>query len=80
MVEVTAEVRIITLENKKIKSNIIKDTYLMLKHEKETLDLKDGANLIKCPNCGSSIDANKGKCSYCHSEINYLQEWIMIKK
>jgi len=80
IVEVIAEVRIITLENNKIKSEIVKDSYSMLKHDKGTLELKDGANLIKCPSCGSSIDANKGKCSYCHSEINYLQEWILINK
>jgi len=33
--------------------------------------------MIKCHNCGASIDATKGACNYCHTEIKYLQEWIL---
>ena len=79
-VEVLAEVRIVSIENNKIKSKIVKDTYILKKHEKETLELKDGINLIKCHNCGASIDVTKGECDYCHSEINYLQEWILVNR
>ena len=49
-------------------------------HEKETMELKDGINYIKCHNCGASIDVCVGECNYCHSKNNYLQEWIMVKK
>jgi len=78
-VEVTAEVRIVTINNNKIKSKIIKDNYTMIKHEEGTLQLNEGANLIKCHNCGSSIDVTKGVCDYCRTEIKYLQEWVLEK-
>ena len=51
----------------------------MKKTNYETLKLNDGVNIIKCHNCGASIDATAGKCNYCDSEIPYLQEWILIK-
>lgn len=79
-VEVTAEVRIISIINNKIKSKITKDTYILKRHENGILELKDGVNLIKCHNCGASIDATKDKCEYCHTDVNYLQEWILVNK
>lgn len=79
-VDVTAQVRIVTIENGKIKSKIIKDKYIMQKYNKEVLELTSGPNIIKCHNCGASISATIGKCSYCNSEIKYLQDWILINK
>ena len=79
-VEVTAEVRIVRIINNKIKTSISKDTYILKRHENAILELKDGVNMIKCHNCGASIDATKNKCEYCNTEINYLQEWILIDK
>lgn len=76
-IKVIAEVRIIYYENKKIKSKINKNEYLFKKSKNEKLELKDGANIIKCHNCGASIDATDGICSYCRTEIKYLQEWIL---
>ena len=76
-VKVKADVRIIYYENGKIISKNIEDNYIMKKLNTETLKLNEGANLIKCHNCGASIDATKGHCEYCHTEIKYLQEWIM---
>ena len=51
----------------------------MRKNTQGTLELKKGINYIKCHNCGASIDATKGKCEFCNSEIKYLQEWILEK-
>jgi len=79
-VEVLALVRIVTFENNKIKSKIIKDTYILKKHDNGVLELKEGANIIKCPNCGASIDATNGNCEYCNTEVNYLQEWVLVNK
>lgn len=79
-VDVTAQVRIVTIENGKIKSKIIKDKYIMQKYNNEVLELTSGPNIIKCHNCGASISATIGKCSYCNSEIKYLQDWILINK
>lgn len=76
-IEVLAEVRIVYYDNGKITSKITKEQYVFRKNVNEKLELKDGVNLIKCHNCGSSIDVNDGKCSYCHTEIKYLQEWIL---
>jgi len=78
-VEVLAEVRVITYENNKIVSRIFKDTFIFKHNENPTLELKAGANIIKCHNCGASIDANKGECEYCNTPIKYLQEWILEK-
>lgn len=33
--------------------------------------------MIKCPNCGASVDVKNGYCEYCNSKIGYLQEWII---
>jgi len=79
-VEVTAEVRIVSFINNKIKSKIVKDTYILKRHNNGVLELKDGVNIIKCHNCGASIDATTSKCEYCNTEVNYLQEWILTKK
>ena len=76
-VKVLAEVRVVYYENNKIRSKFLKETYLFRKNPNEKLELKNGINMIKCHNCGASIDVNKAMCSYCHTEIKYLQEWIL---
>lgn len=77
-VKVKANVRIVYYENGNIKSKYVDDVYVMKKIADETYELKEGSNIIKCHNCGASIDVTKGKCEYCDSEIKYYQEWIMI--
>lgn len=79
-VEVLAHVRIVLFNNNKIISRTIKDRYLMKKHNNGVLELKTGANIIKCSNCGASISATKGECDYCHTKINHLQEWVLETK
>lgn len=79
-VEVLAEVRIVSFDKNKIISKIIKDTYVMKKHENDIAILNGGTNIIKCHNCGASIDVTKGKCEYCQAEIKYFQEWILEDK
>ena len=78
-VDVSVEARIISMEGK-LKSKIIKDTFTLKRHEDGVLELKSGANLIKCHGCGASIDATKGFCEYCNSKVNYLQEWVLVNK
>ena len=79
-VEVTAEIRLIYFINNKIKSKITKQTYLLKQNEGNKVTLKDGANIIKCHNCGASIDITQEECSYCHTKTKYLQEWTLITK
>ena len=79
-VDVTADLRIVTDENKKLKSKIITQTYTMKQNKNTLLNLGTKENIIRCANCGASIDVTKGKCEYCHSEIKYLQEWILEEK
>lgn len=79
-VDVTADLRIVTYENKKLKSKIITQTYTMKQNKNTLLNLGIKENIIRCANCGASIDVTKGKCEYCHSEIKYLQEWILEEK
>lgn len=79
-IKVLAEVRIVYYNMGKIKSKFTKEEYLLRKNPNEKLELKDGVNIIKCHNCGASIDATSEACSYCHTEIKYLQEWILENK
>lgn len=79
-VDVTADLRIVTYENKKLKSKIITQTYTMKQNKNTLLNLGTKENIIRCADCGASIDVTKGKCEYCHSEIKYLQEWILEEK
>ena len=76
-VKVVAEVRIVYYNNGKITSKFTKEEYIFRKNPKESLILEEGTNMIKCKNCGASIDATKGVCTFCHTEINYLQDWIL---
>ena len=57
--------------------DISKEEFIFKKNPNEKLELKDDVNIIKCHNCGASIDATKGICSYCHTKIKYLEEWIL---
>ncbi|MBR4178776.1 MAG: hypothetical protein IKR57_05480 [Bacilli bacterium] len=77
LVDVIYDVRIVYYENNKIFYKTVRDKISLLKHDKPVLDLKGGTNLIKCPNCGASIDASKGKCEHCNTRVNYLQEWVI---
>lgn len=77
-IEVTLEIRVVFFENKKISAKIIKEKYVLRKNLNEKLELKEGANIIKCHSCGAPIDATKESCAYCGSEIKYLQEWILV--
>lgn len=76
-VRVLAEFRIVYYNMGKIKSKFSKEEFIFKKNPNEKLELKDDANIIKCPNCGASVDVTKGICSYCHTKIRYLQEWIL---
>lgn len=78
-VDVTVYLRVITIENGKLNSKYLTEVFTMRKNTQGTLELKKGINYIKCHNCGASIDATKGKCEFCNSEIKYLQEWILEK-
>lgn len=77
-VKVKSDVRIIYFKNNKIRAKFINDIYTFKHNDKGTINLKSGANIIKCHNCGAAIDVRKGYCEYCNSEIKYFQEWIII--
>ena len=76
-IKIVCDVRVVSLINGKISSKFLRETYVMVNNKKNALELKDGANFIRCHNCGSSIDATIGKCEYCGTEINPLQEWVL---
>ena len=76
-VKVKAYIRIISYENNTIKRKYIVDNYTLKRNNKETLEIKEGTNIIQCPNCGASIDATKGECVHCNTKIKNLQEWVL---
>lgn len=49
----------------KLKKNNIKDIF------------KDGYRVIKCVNCGASIDVTSSECDYCHTPNNFKNEWTI---
>ena len=71
--------RIVKLVNNKIKIEKKKMDITLKRINGETIKLDNGINTIKCHNCGASIEATSGSCSYCGSEIKYLQEWILVQ-
>ena len=78
-VKVNAYVRIVYCINNKIYSKYKEEEYILKRYENNIIELKDGINYIKCPNCGASIDASKEHCEYCRTPIDYIQEWKMDK-
>ena len=76
-VDVSINIRIVEYVNGKIKSSINNKTYTLL-HQDLDGELKGGVNLIKCHNCGSSINVLDRECSYCGTKYNYYQEWYIV--
>lgn len=77
-VSVKAYVRIVSFKNNKFISKYITDTYL-LKKINDSINLGKNINVVRCHNCGVSVDITKDECSYCHSKIKYFQKWILEK-
>ena len=78
-IKVLIEVRIIRYVQGEIHSKIEKEEFILKKNPNERVELKEGANQMKCHNCGASINITDEECSYCHTETKYLQEWILEK-
>lgn len=79
-VKVKAYVRIIEYNGNSFKTKYVEDEYDFKKIDSKKVELKDGENIIMCPNCNSSIDVTSGKCNYCGYVIGSLQEWVLEKK
>lgn len=78
-VKVRANVRIVSFTGGKIHSKVVNDVYVLKRVNDNIYELKEGTNLIKCHNCGASIDVTNGYCKYCHSKAVFYQEWVLIK-
>lgn len=79
-IRVKAEVRIISYNKNRVSSKIQKEDYVFKKNPNENMELQDGVNIIKCHNCGANIDVTTQECPYCHTEIKYLQKWLLVDK
>ena len=62
--------------NNKIIPSYIEDEIVLKKENRNVLE-NDDLKVIKCSNCGASIDVLKGECEYCHTKINSIQEWVI---
>ena len=76
-ITVNLDIRLVKFNNGKVTSKIESKTY-KFKRAKIDKVLDKGINIIQCHNCGASVDATKGKCEYCDTKTNYLQEWYLI--
>lgn len=76
-INVNVDIRLVEFNKGNVKSKLVSKTY-KFKRGKVDKILDNGVNIIKCYNCGASIDATKGECEYCGSKNNYLQEWYLV--
>lgn len=78
-IEVTLEIRSLKLINSKIKKK--EETIkLLMKETSNKISKKiDNINIIKCNNCGASLDLTQKNCSYCGTQIPYYQSWELVK-
>lgn len=79
-VTIKIDIRLIEYDSNQIKPKYKQETFTFVHNDNGTTDLKAGTNIIKCSNCGASIDINKTHCEYCNTPIKYLQEWILDNK
>lgn len=78
LVTINMQIREIELINNTINENIQKREFTFEKSNEQTINIKAGENIIKCHNCGASIDVTKSICDYCGTRVNSYQEWYMI--
>lgn len=76
-VKVDVYVRIVEFKDNKIVSNYKVDNFVLKRVNKNTLENNGDLNIIKCSNCGASVDVLKGECEYCHTIIKAIQEWVI---
>lgn len=76
-ITVTVNIRIIKYINNKIVKKVENKKFTLKRDKTFVNKLNGGINIIKCHNCGASIDVNKENCEYCKTKINYLQEWYL---
>ena len=76
-VKVKIHMRVIKYIKGKFLSKYVYECFTMKKITDDVVKLTEGENIIKCPNCGASIDVTKNECEYCHTKTKYFQEWIL---
>lgn len=81
-INVTIRVRIreVELKGNTISKKIVKREFTFEKNNEPLENITAGTNIIKCHNCGSSINITKSECEYCGSRINSYQEWYLVNK
>ncbi len=79
-VKVKVSLRTVTYLNNKLIEKKEKETFTFKRNKIEITKLDNEINIIKCHNCGSSIDVTKDTCEYCGSTNNYLQEWYLVRE
>ena len=77
-IKVGLKIRIVSVEGNNIISKEEDKEFILRQNEIEKDELHPGANIIKCHNCGSSIDVTKDKCDYCGTPIHYMQNWYIV--
>lgn len=78
-VKVKVYVRIVEFKNGKIISYYKEDEFVLKRVNKKIMENSGDVNIIKCSNCGASVDVLKGECEYCYTKINPIQEWEIIE-
>lgn len=78
-ITVNLDIRLVEFDEGKCKSKTDSKTYRLKQINKDG-EFNKGINIIKCHNCNAPIDVTTGKCEYCGSKHNYLQEWYLVEK
>lgn len=78
-IKIKVYIREISYKNNGISGNTLNREFVLRKNEDYIDNSNNLQKVIKCHNCGASIDCTKQECEYCGSRINYLQEWYLVK-
>lgn len=71
-------IRVTRIIKDKIVAKNEKKSFILQRNVNQVVNLNNGINLIKCRNCGASIDITNGECEYCKTKYKYYQEWYLI--
>lgn len=77
-VKVRATIRTIHFNNGNFTEKTEQNTFVFGYFPSPTLSLDGDATIIRCQNCGSTIDATAGICQFCGTPNSALIQWRLI--
>ena len=73
-------IREIRLDGGQITEKKENRTFVLERKQAPVRILAPGMNVIKCQNCGASVDVTASFCTYCGTAMQRYQEWSLVKR